>query len=134
MKFVTRLIESLLGESPWPVGQAKKYTATYKHETITVTARTDFEAQKKAADYWKAQRPWEIQVTLAENIEDVFARDWRSIHEDTYIALYRGKQYPIEAGTLLQAQQKAASQLGASREDINVVLAKPGWKQPRYKP
>lgn len=42
------------------------YIAFYKGKRIEVTASTSYEAQQKAAKQFKAKKPYEVTVVLAE--------------------------------------------------------------------
>lgn len=42
------------------------YIAFYRGKKIEVYADTSYEAQKKAADVFKAKKPYEVSVVLAE--------------------------------------------------------------------
>lgn len=42
------------------------YIAFYKCKKVEVYANTSLEAQKKAADFFKAKKSWEVNVVLAE--------------------------------------------------------------------
>ena len=42
------------------------YKCFYKNKSTEVYANTTFEAQQKAATYFKAKKSWEVTVILAE--------------------------------------------------------------------
>ena len=44
-----------------------KYICYYKRQSILVEAKTSYEASQKAAKHFKAKRPWDVAVVIAES-------------------------------------------------------------------
>lgn len=47
-------------------GSMFTYECFYKNKRLTVQALRSFDAQEKAAKLFKARKPWEVTVVLAE--------------------------------------------------------------------
>jgi len=44
----------------------RTYVAFYKQKKITVVAESSFEAQRKAAEIFKARKAWDVAIVLAD--------------------------------------------------------------------
>lgn len=44
----------------------RTYKAFYKGKTVTVIAETQCDAQQQAAKFFKAKKPWEVAIVLAD--------------------------------------------------------------------
>jgi hypothetical protein len=55
------------------------YLAYYNRKTVTIHAETSYEAQKKAAFYFKAKKAYKIGVMLVMNADGEVTHDTASL-------------------------------------------------------
>ena len=55
------------------------YLAYYNRKTVTIHAETSYEAQKKAAFYFKAKKAYKIGVMLVMNVDGEVTHDTASL-------------------------------------------------------